>query len=221
MTKPVVQDDVDTILDASSGSIRSFLNGKSQGQQQLQRSCIITKTHAESLSTDRLERSTRKAAKVKLSVQFGDIEVRSYPIILGDNPSVSGGPPLTIDWDPFDSVAWSLDDYQEERGDFRAYSEMKMPKASRFELLARTHSAREIVERTREVAQVRKDRYITTTQLYKAKNDEKMEKFVRGFMNLVTNKKKKEREFLRLGKEIGAAQDLERERNSMSMPGGV
>jgi len=196
------------LVDEDDGETIGISNNSFASRSQQLKSCMVTSpAHI---------RTT--AVKVKLSVQFGDIEVRSYPIILGDNPSVSGGPPLTIDWDPFDCVACTLDDYQEKRGDFRAYAQMKIPKASRFELLARTTSSKEIVQRTREVAQVRKERYITATQLYKAKNDEKMEKFVRGFMNLVTNKKKKERDFLRVGKEIGAAQTLERERrNSMTM----
>lgn len=31
-------------------------------------------------------------------VRFGNLQVREYPIMLGDNPSCSSGPPLTIEW---------------------------------------------------------------------------------------------------------------------------
>jgi hypothetical protein len=33
------------------------------------------------------------------SVSFGKVRVRSYPLILGDNPSCSGGLPVTLDWE--------------------------------------------------------------------------------------------------------------------------
>jgi hypothetical protein len=37
--------------------------------------------------------------KLGFTVQFSTITVREYPIMMGDNPAVSDGPPLTIDWE--------------------------------------------------------------------------------------------------------------------------
>mmetsp|Transcript_16418 Transcript_16418/g.23359 ORF Transcript_16418/g.23359 Transcript_16418/m.23359 type:complete len:257 (+) Transcript_16418:69-839(+) len=59
-------------------------------------------------------------------VSFGSVQLREYPIILGDNPSCSYGPPVTISWDyeEFDSI--KIDDYEELRGERRTMSEMMM-----------------------------------------------------------------------------------------------
>ena len=53
-----------------------------------------------------------------------------------------------------------------------------------------------INKRSRETVQVKKQRLETRSQLYKAENEEKVERLVRGIRNLVTNKKKKERKYL-------------------------
>jgi len=49
------------------------------------------------------------------SVRFSDITIREYPMILGDNPSVSHGPPVTIDWQHSSEAHLSLDQYSETR----------------------------------------------------------------------------------------------------------
>mmetsp|Transcript_17467 Transcript_17467/g.23337 ORF Transcript_17467/g.23337 Transcript_17467/m.23337 type:complete len:167 (-) Transcript_17467:240-740(-) len=36
--------------------------------------------------------------RTKTSVRFGRVDVREYELTLGDNPSCSNGPPLTLDW---------------------------------------------------------------------------------------------------------------------------
>ena len=158
-------------------------------------SCMIIRTHAESLSTDSLEHS-RKAAE--LSVKFDRIEVQSYPIIMGDNPAVSGGIPLTIGWEPFNLVAnYSIDNYEKKGGVTRSCDEMIMSSLCRFQLLAKTNSTNDIVKRLQEVGQARKDRYETISHLYNEKNEERKEKLVRAFKNLISGNKKKEKVFLR------------------------
>jgi len=65
--------------------------------------------------------------KAKKSVRFDTLEMRQYPIILGNNPAVSMGPPLTIDWE-YDIVGKvSLDEYEEGRGDRRNKEQMMIP----------------------------------------------------------------------------------------------
>ena len=49
----------------------------------------------------------------KKSVRFSDITVREYPMILGDNPAVSCGPPVTIDWQYSSEECLSIDEYIE------------------------------------------------------------------------------------------------------------
>ena len=59
----------------------------------------------------------------KRTVSFHKIEIREYERTLGDNPSVSSGPPVTLDWkyNP-DHQIFHVDDYEKNktsRDDFR------------------------------------------------------------------------------------------------------
>lgn len=167
---------------------------------------MVTKTQQESIHLVWAE-SKKKKLDVRweesdrpyrnLSVSFADVEVRSYPIILGDNPAVSAGPPLTIDWDPSDLVACSVDEYEKDReGIIRGIIELKIPSDIRFQMLTKTVKTAEIAKRTKEMTDLKRQRLETTSMLYRASKEEKVEKFVRGFRNLVTNKKKKEKQYM-------------------------
>ena len=46
------------------------------------------------------------------SVRFDTVEIREYPYVLGDNPSVSAGPPLSIGWEPQDEFTVGFDEYE-------------------------------------------------------------------------------------------------------------
>lgn len=51
----------------------------------------------------------------KKSVTFGSVSVREYAIVLGDNPSVSRGAPISLGWDYFSTSMIDLDEYEIER----------------------------------------------------------------------------------------------------------
>jgi hypothetical protein len=45
-------------------------------------------------------------------VHWGDVTISQHEIILGDNPAVSSGPPVTISWQAFDTVTLPIDIYE-------------------------------------------------------------------------------------------------------------
>merc|ERR1711915_365258 len=47
--------------------------------------------------------------------KFDTVEVRSYPRILGDNPTVSAGAPITLDWTWFRSFSCDLEKFEHKR----------------------------------------------------------------------------------------------------------
>jgi len=48
-------------------------------------------------------------------VSFGSINIKHFPVIMGDNPTCKYGPPLTLDWLPHDEseILTSVDDYED------------------------------------------------------------------------------------------------------------
>ena len=55
--------------------------------------------------------------KKKEEVRFVSVELREYPIILGDNPSCTAGPPIAIalDWDYDTLTSCTIDEYESMR----------------------------------------------------------------------------------------------------------
>jgi hypothetical protein len=64
--------------------------------------------------------------KVCSQVQFRHITIREYEQTLGDNPSVSYGPPISLDWNYTESEATCLDEYEGTRGQRRSLRQMGM-----------------------------------------------------------------------------------------------
>ena len=72
----------------------------------------------------------------KKSVRFSNVTVREYPIILGDNPSVTVGPPVTIDWQPFSEELLDLESHMLMTPlPHRTNEQMSMPSMYRREIL--------------------------------------------------------------------------------------
>jgi len=56
------------------------------------------------------------------SVSFANVQVREYDLCLGDNPSVSTGAPVSLDWSYKHESSCSLDEYEFEMNTFSSSS---------------------------------------------------------------------------------------------------
>ena len=72
---------------------------------------------------------------IKRKVSFKDIHIREYFIELGDNPSCTRGPPLTIGWDFDDVGSVQLEEFEEYRPPRRVGGQMHIPFDARQEML--------------------------------------------------------------------------------------
>ena len=64
----------------------------------------------------------------KNRTSFSNVEIREYKITIGDNPGVSKGPPISLDWkyDSKNTTKIPLKDYEDNRGPRRNKDEMHM-----------------------------------------------------------------------------------------------
>lgn len=112
------------------------------------------------------------------SVSFAQVNIREYERVLGDNPSVRAGPPLSIGWRYApDPITMDLEDYEEGKGLSRSSAEYLVPKAVREQML-REHagvSRREIVGAVRTIQKDKAQRRKTVVNLNMQPLEEKME----------------------------------------------
>ena len=81
----------------------------------------------------KMERRSADPFLLCKKVCFASVHVREYPIILGDNPTCSSGPPVTLDWEYNGdaSASRSVDEWENERYyDRRSREEMRVVPAS-------------------------------------------------------------------------------------------
>ena len=109
---------------------------------------------------------TKRETAPHRSVTFTSTEVREYPIELGDNPSVSSGPPLTIGWTYISRHKIPIDDYEAGRPPHRALYEMIIPSATRMGILCDADiSLRSIQKAIKEVNVTKRQRRRTVQTL--------------------------------------------------------
>lgn len=103
------------------------------------------------------------------SVSFSTIEIRHYDRILGDNPSCSCGPPLSIGWDHDESstIVDTVDDYEYSRTTRRrGHKELTIPRSERQKLLLKLgYSRKEITQTVRTIVKLKKKRRQTVNNL--------------------------------------------------------
>mmetsp|Transcript_16990 Transcript_16990/g.19444 ORF Transcript_16990/g.19444 Transcript_16990/m.19444 type:complete len:208 (+) Transcript_16990:155-778(+) len=186
---------------------------------------MVARTHDDSLHTEKYSKK-REQYKLRLKERleqanvtdsshfkttFTTIEIREYPIILGDNPSVSQGAPLTIGWEHWNVVKWDFDEYEETRPARRSYVEMSVPMEMRYNVLERSgYKSGEIMRKVKEIKALKLQRMETTQQLYRSESHEKLEKVQRRLRNFFNcGQKKKEREYLKRSEYLGQLPDTD------------
>lgn len=99
------------------------------------------------------------------SVVFKDLEIREYPIILGDNPSVTSGIPVTIDWMYKPLKSQELEEYENARVPRRDLYEMRLPAKVRTKLLITDFSQDELKKVYLATTKIQRQRKMTVANL--------------------------------------------------------
>ena len=103
----------------------------------------------------------------KRCVSFSSIEVRGYGLALGDNPSCSRGPAITLNWDYNEEIKdLSVDEYENLRQNTRrSKNEMILPCILREAIImSNGYSRLEIKESLNECKRIKKSRCKTASQ---------------------------------------------------------
>lgn len=134
--------------------------------------------------------SKRKSLDVRESkgVSFGEIEIREYGIIPGDNPGGLAGAPLTMEWDSFSCVTIELARYEDIRQQHRREpSELVIPASYRSTLLIGLSFSREEIRSASKKASIgRKQRHSTLAKLRHHQMHYKLERAKRRALKVVT-----------------------------------
>ncbi|CAJ1960139.1 unnamed protein product [Cylindrotheca closterium] len=125
------------------------------------------------------------------SVSFSSIEIRQYPLCMGDNPGCLRGVPISMDWKHTEEISLGLDEYEECRGE--PSETIAIPPHKRFEMLQRTklYTRCEIMKTLQKVEADRERRKASSRD---SEKEEYIEGLKRGILNKTLRRKKKQKE---------------------------
>jgi hypothetical protein len=114
-----------------------------------------------------LDRSSRDNLKLPRKVRFHEIQFREYEQTIGDNPCVSYGPPISLDWDYEECGSIDVEEYEANRGRRRGMREMIMNYYVRTNLLTFKYGAteKELKAATKAANREKRSRAITKALL--------------------------------------------------------
>lgn len=131
------------------------------------------------------------------SVRFSSVDIRDYSLCPGDNPSVSRGIPISLNWDYGEEQSYDITKFEHGRCGLRRTSdELKLPSLQRVQLLKKMgYSRGEIKEQVKEVERAKEKRLSTRRRV---EREDSVKEFVRGvqkfFGIIVPKSSQKERE---------------------------
>ena len=110
---------------------------------------------------------------VSPAVTFDHVEIRVYNIVVGDNPSCSHGPPISLGWEYDEELQdVPLEDYEQHRNGLRRVStQMKMPSDLRRDTLRYWDvPTSEIIEAQKNCEVIQKQRFKTLAWEHRKEN---------------------------------------------------
>lgn len=152
--------------------------------------CSLSSCSSESISDEVTSEITSKPtiskAPTSRSVRFNKVTVREYGVDVGDNPSCSSGPPITLSWkyDKGNQYEFPLEMFEQNRnGQRRELHQMRIPADIRYNTLRSWNiSKNDILVAQKQCCEIRRQR-LKTIQREKRKED--IKQFTRRVRNLV------------------------------------
>ena len=125
--------------------------------------------------------TTTSLPKSDSKVEFRDITVRDYPMTIGDNPCVSYGTPVSLDWDYEEKQPLDLDLYEAERGTRRSLRQMNINYYQRRNILIHKcgFTEEEVQQAKREAKKTKNQRALTSVFVPFGKIEEAGESIIR------------------------------------------
>ena len=128
----------------------------------------------------------------KRTVSFDFVKIRSYQQTMGDNPAVSYGPPISLDWDFEEHDCVDVDVYERTRGlHRRGMRQMVLSYYQRKSFLAREYgfTEEELLRAKKDVNKIKFRRGVTNTLLPWMKVEDALESACRKAKRMIFNSK--------------------------------
>ncbi|KAL3915043.1 MAG: hypothetical protein SGARI_008280, partial [Bacillariaceae sp.] len=127
-----------------------------------------------------------EASLDKKSVKFSTLSIREYPMVVGNNPGVTKGVPLSLGWDYSKEYSLALDPYERARRDHRRNMQNLAMDSTRRDTILKTlgFSRQERMQGTKIANIIRRQRRETNARRNLDRHDEKMDKLKRGLKKL-------------------------------------
>lgn len=156
-----------SLLETSNASITSGLENELLFRKEASstETCSVSSASADALVTSATCTSADDDIE-SIHVKFQNIEIRNYQMTMGDNPAVSYGPPVSLDWEYDEADIVDLDDYEESRGARRKSYQMQMNARYRKQLLDELNFTPDEVEQViQDMKKIKKGRERTKMML--------------------------------------------------------
>lgn len=146
------------------------------------RSILRVSTAAESIRSTGIHReslnfASDESTSVVKRISFNDVSIREYGLTVGDNPSCSSGPPLSLTWEYIETHSTNLEVYERIRGPRRDLYDLIMDRDDRQEMLVEDWNVTrvEIAHAVRENFKVKNQR---RRSVHNSKKTQKMDLFL-------------------------------------------